>query len=315
LAQYAVSSELIDRGDLLEVSIATDLEGLQPMIAPVRVADDGNADVPLVGKVQLAGLELEEAEQAVAAAAVARGLYRSPHVTVSMKHRRTNHVTVVGAVKAPGVYQLPRASSTLLAAMVAAGGLSEDAGVDVEIQHSATAGNPSTPATPPQPRMAESGQTRLTSFETPSARPLQSVHVNLVSATQEANVGYCVNDGDVIMIAKRPPRAVYVLGLVQKPGQYEIPLDEEMCVVNAISMAGGLSTRLADNVLIIRRGATGLEPIRIETSLLKAKQDATANVRLVPGDVLSVEETPATFVWDFLRSIVRFGLSGSIPLF
>ncbi len=315
LARYAVSSQLIDRGDVLEVALVTDYESLQPTVAPVRVGEDGKGDIPLIGKVELAGLELEEAEQAIASAAVARGLYRNPHVTVTMKRQRSNRVTVVGAVKTAGVYELPRGSSTLLAAVVAAGGLTDDAGLDVEIRQSTPARNVPAPAAPDQPRIAKATEGQLASFEAPAGRPLQTVHVNLVSATQEGSVGYTLHDGDVVMVPQRPPRALHVLGLVQKPGEIEIPPGEDIYLLDAISKVGGLSTRLADDVLIIRRGATSGEPVQIRTSLRRAKEDTTANLRLAPGDVVSVEETPATFVWDFLRSVIRFGISGSVPLF
>ena len=67
-----------------------------------------------------------------------------------MKQCRTNKITVVGAVNKPGPHELPRGSSSLMAALVAAEGLTKEAGTEVEIRHTdsrqATAGGPQSPA-------------------------------------------------------------------------------------------------------------------------------------------------------------------------
>jgi polysaccharide export outer membrane protein len=142
LASVAVSNELIDRGDVLELTLVTGYGRLDTTTTPIRVGDDGAASVPLVGKVELAGLELEAAEQAIASAGMHRGVFRNPHVTVTMKRPRVNKVTVIGAVEKPGVYDLPRGSSALLAALVAAGGLTDEAGTEVEIRRPPRGGRP-----------------------------------------------------------------------------------------------------------------------------------------------------------------------------
>ena len=134
LADAAVGSEVIQLGDVLEVTMVTDYERMGTTATPVRVANDGTIAVPLVGKVGVVGLDVEQAEQVIAAESVARGVYRNPCITLTMKQCRTNRVTVVGAVDKPGTVDLPRASSSLLNALVAAGGLDKDADSEVEIR-------------------------------------------------------------------------------------------------------------------------------------------------------------------------------------
>ena len=53
----------------------------------------------------------------------------------------------------------------------------------------------------------------------------------------------------------------------------------------------------------------------IDVSVRDAKADGDANLRLAPGDLVSVEETPVTAVLDTLKSFIRFGVSSSVPLF
>ena len=78
LAGPSTGNELIQPGDVLELSIAGGLSNDAVVDLIVRVGDDGNAMLPDVGPVRLAGFELAEAEQAIAMPASSGGLYISP---------------------------------------------------------------------------------------------------------------------------------------------------------------------------------------------------------------------------------------------
>lgn len=56
------------------------------------------------------------------------------------------------------------------------------------------------------------------------------------------------------------------------------------------------------------------DPAVIEVSLRNAKRIGRDNVRLEPGDVVSIERSAGTAVWDAIN-IVRFSLGSSVPLF
>ena len=234
LASVAVSNELIDRGDVLELTLVTGYGRLDTTTTPIRVGDDGAASVPLVGKVELAGLELEAAEQAIAAAGVHRGVFRNPHVTVTMKRPRVNKVTVIGAVEKPGVYDLPRGSSALLAALVAAGGLTDEASTEVEIRRPQRGGRPDGTPLQQMPRERLAGYVPG-AMATPVVTPASSVKIDLVSAAQEGRGGQYLDDGDVLMVERRDPKPVHVIGLVRKPGQYELPMHQDMRLLGRAS--------------------------------------------------------------------------------
>jgi polysaccharide export outer membrane protein len=271
------------------------------------VGEDGAANVPLVGKVQLAGLELAGAEQAIAAAGMQRGVFRNPHVTVTMKRPRVNKITVIGAVEEPGVYELPRGSSALLAALVAAGGLSDEAGTDVEIRRP---GRHAPTVVPSESRDKLAGYVPAQ----PVATEASSLRVNLVSAAQEGRGGYYLDDGDVVMVEKRDPQPIHVIGLVKKPGEYELPTHRDLRVLDALALAGGLDIPWADNMLVIRHVPERTEPVLIQISIHEAKRNGRSNVRLAPGDVVSVEQTPQTVIYDVIRKF-NVGLAGSVPAF
>jgi polysaccharide export outer membrane protein len=308
LADRPAQTEVICPGDVLEVSILTDYNKLTTTATPVRVAGDGTVEVPLVGRVQVAGQEVEQAEQTIIAESQVRGIFRNPCITLSMKQPRTNKITIVGAVNAPGVHDLPRRSSTLLAALVAAGGLSKEAGPDVEIRHSK----------PPSARPLGPGgspEGALTAHEQPAGEPAgMIVRVNLATAAQDRKAPYLLEDGDVVHVFKRELERIAVLGLVRKPGSFEFPANRPLRVLDAIALAEGTPNPVADKVVLIRRPAGKPEPVNIAVSIQKAK-NGSENLELQPGDTVVVEQTPATVVVDIVQTFFRVGFSATFPTF
>jgi len=311
LASSAPSSDVIDSGDVVEVSIAASLNSKDTIVFPVRVQENGVANLPVIGEVRLAGQELESAEATIVAACMERELYRNPHVTVSMKKQRTNKVMVVGAVNKPKTYELPRGKSNLLAAIVAAEGLSDDAGVHVEIRNPVRSRPGEEPA-----RIAGEGDQGVNAVghSTAAGGSMSSVRVNLISATQSETGGqYLVEDGGVVHVERRDPEPVFVQGLVARPNRYEYPPAEELRLLSAISMAGGLSNPAADKVYIIRQKPNSTETFIVNVKVSDAKRNESANLLLAPGDVVSVEQTPGTLVVDALR-LIRMSVGASVPL-
>lgn len=302
LASHAAASNQIGPGDLLEITIEAGYSG-QVETVPVRVADDGNASLPLIGKLPLAGYEPEVAEGVIAAAAVERGLYKNPTVVVNMKRQRTHRVTVIGAVEAPDVYELPAGSSSLLSALVAAGGLSSNAATTVEIRRPAAI---DLARRPPQNGVTPAG------YHQPATQPT-SLKVDLVEAAREDRPAQQLADGDIVMVQKRDLQPFDVMGLVMKPGRFEMPANKDVYLLDAIAMAGGPTSAWADKVHLIRHGEGESKPVVIEISIKEAKQHGQGNLRMAPGDVLAVEQTPTTFVTGVFRAVAPYSVSALVP--
>lgn len=310
LASSPTDPDRIERGDVLEITMVTDYTKLTTATTPIRVADDNSIGVPLVGKVMVAGLTPEEAEQAIIGAAQLRGVFINPAVTVTMKEQRTNKITVVGAVNKPGLQTIPRASSSLLAALVSAGGLSKEASPDVEVRH--TVLHPTSSPQPPQQLAMAGADGRLVANYEPLS-DVAVVKVNLAAPNAD-RPGQELRDGDVVYVNKRSPKGIYVFGLVNKPGEFEYPLNHEFRVLDALSLAGGVSSIVADKVVVIRQLPGQAEPVNIAVSINAAKMRSD-NLKLAPGDTVMVERTVETFVVDSFYSIFRIGLTGSLSLF
>jgi len=267
--------------------------------------------------VQVVGLEPDEAEQNVATLAVQRGVYQHPYVTLMVKRQRANKVTVVGAVETPGTFQLPHGSSDLLGALAAAGGLTDEAGTDVEVvRKSSRPGRLPTvpgPGTNPSNSVASS-LASYTAVPGGVATP-QSYRVDLAHVSDDGKADYGLGDGDVVMVFPRQPRVIHVMGLVRKPNQFEIPPNDDVRLLDALAMAGGRTLQVADKVRIVRQSPDGTGTLVIMASVREAKAKGEANLLLAPGDLVSVEETPVTFTIDTLRNLVRFGFSAATPFF
>jgi polysaccharide export outer membrane protein len=298
------------------VTVFSDYGDAKTNPMPVRVADDGSANVPLIGPVPVAGLTLDSAERAIAAAAVQRDVYRSPHVTVTMDAQRKNRIIIVGAVQKPGVYEIPRGNSTLLAAIMEAGGLSEEASPEVAIRRPALTDSPPDPFRGETLRLAGSGGgVVLASYDENPAEQAQTVQVNLVSATTEGKGGYYLDDGDVVHVKKRPKRAFRVMGLVNAPGEIELPPDKDVYLLDALALAGERKMQAADSVLVIRRVEGQKDPIKIAISVNEAQNNGASNLRIQEDDVVVVRETPITMAFETLKTFFRFSVGSSLALF
>lgn len=305
LASSTLGSDRISRGDVLEVTISASLSIDDTLEIPVRVDDQGVAHLPDIGKVPIAGLELTAAEAVIAEACVRSGQYRSPYVTVTMKQKKLNYVTVMGAVNSPGEYPLPSESSTLLAALVAADGLADNAGSYVEVRMPASAGAASQ-AQAAGAQVVPAGHTVVA-----MKQGLQAYRVDLASLSEDESSRRTIPDRGVVMVEKRDPAPIQVIGLVRKQGQQDYPVGRDLRLLDAVSQAGGMSSGFADKILVIRQVAGESNPAVIKVSYNKAKRSSASNLRLAPGDVVSVEYTPATVLWDTVRNFVNFGFNAS----
>jgi polysaccharide biosynthesis/export protein len=318
LADRSVSVEVIQPGDVLELTMLNDYAKLTMTTTPLRVGDDGAAIVPLIGRVNVAGLSVEQAEQTLNAESVLRGVFRTPCITLNMKQCRTNKISVVGAVSKPGPHELPRGSSSLMAALVAAEGLTKEAGMEVEIRHTdsrqAMAGGPQ-PAAPDSPDGAN-GMVSPTGYEQtlPMAAGPSVTRVDLLEATAGRQKVPELRDGDVVYVAKRMLRPVYVIGLVRKPGEFPYPSTQQLRVLDALALAGGVSNPVAEDVLVIRQMPNQREPVRIAVSIQGAK-NGRDNVALAPGDTVTVEQTPTTVAVDVIQTFFRISFGGNLSWF
>jgi len=328
MAGLGSNTSLIGPGDLVEITISSggDRTKAEPILA--RVSENGSLNVPLIGEVPVAGVEPFEAGERIAAASVERGIYRQPAVVIKVSEPAVNRVTVLGAVIRPGVQKLPRGASDVVSAIASAGGFTKEASTKVEIMRQRVP-NFMAEAAAAQGVVTASYSESASVATTPSeevgvanapqraSSNLLSYRLDLAQANPTRRADYRVGDGDVVMVMPEKDRVIHVVGLVNRPDQFKIPRNQDVHVLDAIAMAGGIKSPVADKVFVIRRVADKSEPVVIQVSVAEAKRNGNENLRLTAGDLVSVEATPATYFVDTVTQFfnVGLGLGGSVPLF
>ena len=115
----------------LEVVGETDLAASQ------RIDGHGNVNLVYIGEVHLAGLNITQAQDAVRNAYIEQKYLRHPQVTISVEEYAQRTVSIQGAVKNPGRFELPTESTLSVVELVTkAGGFTDiGKGSDVRITH------------------------------------------------------------------------------------------------------------------------------------------------------------------------------------
>ena len=139
-------------GDVVAVSIEDLLTGGRPFAAALQVSNLGEIRIPELGSIRVVGLTEQELEQEIGARLKEAGLLPKPVVVAAMQLRRGRIFTVLGAVAAPGAYQIADPDLRLLDAVGMAGDVGATAKRIYVIRRGSAAGTetPSEPVpTPP----------------------------------------------------------------------------------------------------------------------------------------------------------------------
>ena len=273
--------------DLLEVSIfeAPDLN------RTVRVSADGNISLPLLGNVRATGLTPPEL-QASLEELLRRTYMKEPHVGVFVKEMQSHAVSVFGAVKKPGVFQI-RGSKTLVEVISMSEGLADDAGDTVILMRGADslseieqAQDP--PSTHPSGKgLAADDLAATTAAGTTLGK--STIEINLKSLLESGDPRYnvLVSPGDVVKVTRAG--VVYIVGEVKKPGGYTLQTNENISVLQALALAEGLTrTSAKASSRIIRTDESTGARTEIPIDLGKILGGKAADPQLRPKDIVFV---------------------------
>jgi polysaccharide biosynthesis/export protein len=303
-------SPQFDYGDEIEVTIATGLNAGDIHRVKTTIARDGTVDLPLLGRISIAGTTIEGARNAVVQACRTEHLSPSALVQISQRRPRQNTITVTGAVQHPGIYTISRQSSDLVAALAVAGGVSRDAGPKIIIQSQAApkdVGNESADFSP----QARSVETALLARD--SAPATDRREIQLASAEAPALAREDLKDGDVVTVERRDLPSIVVSGMVQKPGRYSLPIGQEFHVLDAITSARGVEYKVIDKVVVCREVPGRSERALIDVSIRDATHNKDENILLMPGDIVSVEPNVRVLFEDTVN-FIGMAIMGAAPI-
>ncbi|HXN21378.1 MAG TPA: polysaccharide biosynthesis/export family protein [Candidatus Dormibacteraeota bacterium] len=323
LSQVHQAEYVIGSGDLLTIQVFDVAE----LSRDVRVSEQGTIALPLLpSRLHAAGLTERQLEQKLEEVLSSSGLVSRPQISITVKERRSNPITVIGAVAHPMVYQAVRAV-TLLEVLSEAGGIAGDAGSTVLITRGSVSPKSPDPVAPeatapgmvtsPAPTVRESEavtpnapapgatgaqspgptgtQESVLGASASDADPASStiLTVNLTDLLDSGDPKYNIplQGGDVVSVPKAG--IVYVIGAVERPGGFVLSNDREaVSVLKVMALSGGpKSTARQDQCLILRKGSRAGPQKEIPLNLKKLMQHQAEDVRLSAGDIFFVPES------------------------
>jgi polysaccharide export outer membrane protein len=239
---------------------------------PVEIDTSGYVTLPFAGRVRAAGLTVQQLQAELSE--LLKPYFRRPQVAVRIAEYRSQPVSVIGAVKAPGVLQL-RGQKTLVEILSMAGGLREDAGPAIKIS-----------------RRLQWGPIPLPTAATDPTGEFSVAEVNLGAVMEGRNPeeNILIRPNDIVSI----PRAklVYVLGEVVKAGGFVLDERESISVLEALSLAGGLNrTASAQGAKILRPQSGNPQRQEIAVNLKHVLSGKGIDVALQPEDILFIPES------------------------
>ncbi len=286
------SSYLLGSGDQISIRVA---EADEIPDKPFRIDEKGDFDLPMVGRVHAAGLSVGELQiKLVKDFAV---FIKEPQVTVSVTDTRSQPVSILGAVNAPGVHQL-QGRKTLVEVLAVAGGLRSDCGYRIKITRRALWG----PI--PLPGATMDADAHVTVAEVAVKGLLEAVG-------PKDNIEIKPDDVITIPIAEM----IYVIGDVKKSGGFVLGQRPTVSAMQALAMAEGLAPMAKPSDARILRQVTG-ESTRTEipVDLRKIMAGKAGDVTLQQNDILFVPTN--TFKKLGARSIdAMFGLGASMAVY
>lgn len=252
-------------------SVAIAVWGHSDLSKEYPVDADGFLPFPLLGRVKASGLTTKEL------AARLRDLLEkdylvNPQVIVSVKDYLSQKVYVIGEAERRGLVYLTR-PTTILEIISGAGGVTKSAGKELVVvkSHGRDGRSP-----------AGSTIVRLNIEKIQAGDPKENIYVQ---------------DEDMILVPKA--HAFFVIGEVKNAGTF--PLDKDITVFEALTLAGGFSDRAAPSaVKLIRRTSQGKEET-VSLNLVKSG-GRDRDVKLRDGDTILVPRGNTFFVFGEVKN-------------
>ncbi|MCU1244478.1 MAG: sugar transporter [Acidobacteria bacterium] len=251
----ASSEARVGPRDVVEIKVFQD----PSLNTRTQITEDGRINMPLLGKVEVAGQTTSQVEAHIKALLEAKYITKAD-VSVQVVEYGNKPISVVGAVTRPGSIGAT-ANITLIQAITQAGGLAPGYGKTLYVL-----------------RTGQNGLTEQISID---------IEDLLVNGNPDLNVPLAPND--VINVPVDTPIMVYVLGEVMHPGVVQFRRSQTPTLLQALAGAGGPTDR-ASKTVRIKRTANG-QPQTITVDFKKISRGNKADEPLFDNDTIYVNES------------------------
>ncbi len=233
-----------------------------------RVDDAGDVTVPIAGTVHAAGLTTHGLADLLTEKY--RTYFRSPQVIVSISETRSQSVSIMGAVNAPGVRQL-QGRKTLIEVLALAGGLRADAGYRVKITRRSQWGTIPVPG-------AVTGNDGTSVAEVALKGLMEAVDPS-------QNVQILPDDLLTVPVAEM----IYVIGDVHKSGGFVLGGRRQISVLEALALSEGLGPSAHPSEARILRANGNMESrTELPVDIKKILAGEASDVPMQSNDILFV---------------------------
>ncbi len=295
-------------GDELRISVAG-INELQN--EDVQVSDSGTIALPYAGVVNVEGLSVDEAEQALDQRF--SEYIRAPEVHIVMQQNRSQAVAVMGLVSKPMLVPLTMPNETIMEVIGEAGGLTNDASQRILLFPAGAGRQTASPRiieASAKPNSIPVASTMATAGVSPgvSRGEAAPIVVDLHGGADQGCLNLPMRAGDTILVP--PAGNVMVGGWVERPG--EVQITPGMTVLGAIEAAGG--ALYTSNVEILRADPEG-KRTRIPVDLAAVKSGRESDPTVEAGDVVMVEgSTWGALPYAFHEIFTGLGSGIAIPV-
>ena len=280
--------------DIVTVRVL-DIEEFSPQnLGPVRVDHQGDIRLPILGRIHVAGQNVEQIEEAVTKALLS--IMHAPEVTVTVTEYGSRPISVLGAVRNPGVRQIS-GRQTLIEALSLAGGLNSEAGNSIVITRRVDSG----PLPLSDSSIDDSGKFMVGGLK---------VRAVMEANNPSANIEVLAND--VITVPKAD--LIYVIGAVKKPGGFVLNEKEHLSALQALSLAEGLDSLAgAKSARILRQTEEGSPRSDIPVNLRSMLEGSAPDQLLRANDILFVPGNKAkNLTMRALEVAIQVGVGAAI---
>ena len=258
---------------------------------PFRIETSGEIRLPRVGRIQAAGLTPQQLEAKITERL--KDWLRDPDVSVSVVEHRSQSVSVLGAVKAPGVQQM-QGQMNLVEALSAAGGLTDDAGYAVKIT-----------------RRLEWGRIPLPTAADDSTGEYSVAEAGIDQILSGKNPGLNIVLYPLDVVSVPRAQMIYVVGQVLKAGGFILQERKDLSLLQALALAGGTDKNAAGKKAKILRPSADGNRTEILVDIPKVIAGKAPDPRLQPEDILFV---PASTSKKVLSRVGDIGALASTAL-
>lgn len=276
-------------GDVLQVMVVKQtllsLDG-------VRVSNEGTIRLPML-EADIRAACLSETELSSEVTSRYKKYLLNPQVFVAVREYNANPIAFVGAVNAPGRFQLQR-PMRLLELLTRVNGPAPNAGKTIQIIRSSEASrctqNAAKPATD-----AAVDETTQEIISLPLAEVIKGNEV----------FNPFVQSGDILRIAEAQLEQAFVVGNVRAAAT--INLREPVTLSKAIAMAGGATPDAkTERIKISRQSPDSLAKTELVVNLKDINKHLQDDILLQPNDIVDVPGASGTkkFIKDIFRTVI-----------